>query len=87
MTTHSRPEIVLADDVKARIERLAQDRAQDLSAYVNERLREVLDLDDEIHAKVRRGRDDLAGGRVVDDDKVDAWLGSWGTIGELDPPE
>ena len=87
MTAPSRIEIVLADDVKARVERRALERAQDVSEYVNARLREMFGLDDEIREKVRRGREDLAAGRVIDDDKVDAWLESWGKDDELDPPE
>ena len=76
MATRSRTEIVLADDVKARVERRALERAEDVSEYVNARLREMFGLDDEIREKVRRGRDDIAAGRIVDDDKVDAWLAS-----------
>ena len=79
--------IVLADDVKARVERRALERAQDVSEYVNARLREIFGLDDEIHEKVRRGREDIAAGRIVDDDKVDAWLERWSKEDELDPPE
>jgi predicted transcriptional regulator len=86
MTTTSRTGIVLADDVKVRVERRALERAQDVSEYVNARLREMFGLDDEIREKVRRGREDIAAGRVVDDDKVDAWLESWGKDHELDPP-
>lgn len=87
MTTASRTGIVLADDVKARVERRAQERAQDVSEYVNARLREIFEIDDEIRETVRRGREDIAAGRTVDDDKMDAWLESWGKDGELDPPE
>jgi predicted transcriptional regulator len=87
MTTPSRTGIVLADDVRARVERRALERAQDVSEYVNARLRELFGLDDEIREKVRRGREDIAAGRIVDDDKVDAWLESWGKDDELDRPE
>jgi predicted transcriptional regulator len=73
--------------VKTRVERRALERAQDVSEYVNARLREIFDLDDEIREKVRRGRDDIATGLIVDDDEVDAWLESWGKDGELDPLE
>lgn len=86
MTTPSRTAILLADDVKVRVERRALERAQDVSEYVNARLREMFGLDDEIREKVRRGRQDIAAGRVVDDDTVDAWLESWGKDDELDPP-
>jgi len=86
MATPSRTGIVLADDVKARVERRALERAQDVSEYVNARLRELFELDDEIREKVRRGREDIAAGRIVADDQVDAWLESWGKDDELDPP-
>jgi predicted transcriptional regulator len=46
----------------------------------------VLADDDEIREKVRRGREDIAAGRIVDDDQVDAWLESWGKHDELAPP-
>lgn len=84
MTSHTG--IVLADDVKARVERRALECAQDVSEYVNARLREIFEIDDEIREKVRRGREDFAAGHIVDDDKVDAWLESWGKEDELDPP-
>jgi predicted transcriptional regulator len=87
MTTPSHTGIVLADDVKARVERRALERAQDVSEYVNARLREIFGLDDEIREKVRRGREDIASSRIVDDDKVDAWLESWGQEDELDPTQ
>lgn len=78
--------IVLADDVKARVERRAMEREQDVSEYVNARLREILGLDDEIREQVRLGHEDIAVGRVIDDEKMDAWLESWGEDNELDPP-
>lgn len=87
MTTPSHTGIVLADDVRARVERRALERAQDVSEYVNARLRELFGLDDELREKVRRGREDIAAGRIVDDDKVDVWLESWGKDDELDRPE
>ena len=62
MTTSSRIGIVLADDVKARVERRALERAQDVSEYVNARLREIFGLDDEIRERVRRGREAIAAG-------------------------
>ena len=86
MATPARTEVVLADDLKAQIERRAQEREQDVSDYVNARLREILGLDDEIHDKVVRGRADIAAGRVVEDGQVDPWLESWGTDDELDAP-
>ena len=86
MTASARIGIVLADDAKARVERRALERAQDVSEHVNARLREILGLDDEIREKVRHGQQDIAAGRVIDDDKVDAWLESWGKDDELDPP-
>ena len=86
MATFSRIGIVLAEDVQARVERHALERAQDVSEYVNARLREIFGFDDEVREKVRRGREDIAAGRIIDDDKVDAWLESWGKDGELDPP-
>jgi predicted transcriptional regulator len=86
MTTPLHTGIVLADDVKARVERRALERAQDVSEYVNARLRELFGLDDEIRESVRRGREAIAAGRIVADDKMEAWLESWGKEDELDPP-
>ena len=86
MSTTSRTAIVLADDLRAQVERRAEEREQDLSDYVNARLREILGLDDEIRQKVARGREEVATGDVVDDEKVDAWLESWGKDDELDAP-
>jgi len=86
MSTTSRTAIVLADDLKAQVERRAEAREQDVSDYVNARLREILGLDDEIRQRVARARENIASGDLVDDDKVDAWLESWGKDDELDAP-
>ncbi len=86
MSTTSRTAIVLDEDLRAQVERRAEEREQDLSDYVNARLREILGLDDEIREKVARARADIAAGDVVEDDKVDRWLESWGKDDELDAP-
>lgn len=37
-------------------------------------------------AAIDEGLADAKAGRVIDGDRVDAWLASWGTENELDPP-
>jgi predicted transcriptional regulator len=37
-------------------------------------------------AAIDEGLADAKAGRVIDGDRVDAWLESWGTDNELDPP-
>ncbi len=35
---------------------------------------------------IAEGRADVAAGRVISEEKMDAWLESWGTDNELAPP-
>lgn len=44
-------------------------------------------LDPEFVRMVEEGRRDIREGRVIDHEKVRAWLLSWGTDNELPPPE
>lgn len=85
MTTHASGEFFPAD-VKAKLESLAattgrtpaEVMAEALDAYAHERTEWLRALDEGVRAADE--------GRVVDGDKVDAWLSSWGTDDELDPP-
>ncbi len=86
MTTHSRDDIVLADDVKDHAKRLAEEAAKDPSDLVNEVLRDAFALREEIREEVRLGREDVAAGRVVEHGKVRDWLLSWGNDNELPTP-
>lgn len=86
MTTHSHDDIVLADDVKEQAKRLAEEAAKDPSELVNDMLRDAFALREEIREEVRLGREDVAGGRVVEHEKVRDWLLSWGTDNEQPRP-
>ncbi|MBT3552376.1 MAG: ribbon-helix-helix protein, CopG family [Rhodospirillaceae bacterium] len=49
-----------------------------LDAYLAEQARQLADIE--------AGLADLDAGRTISHDKVAAWLKSWGTDNELDPP-
>jgi predicted transcriptional regulator len=38
-------------------------------------------------AAIARGRADIAAGRVISNEAMNAWLDSWGTDNELPPPK
>jgi predicted transcriptional regulator len=51
---------------------------QALDAYLAEQARQIADI--------QAGLADIEAGRTIGHEKVVAWLNSWGTDNELDPP-
>ena len=70
------------DDVYAALEREAKESGRSIvdvmSAIVREREEHIRAVDE--------GRADVAAGRVVDNASMKAWLSTWGTDDEQDPP-
>ncbi len=73
------------DDLVKELEELAKSEGRSASDIARDALRAYVERQRYL-AAIDRGRADVAAGRVVDGDRVDAWLASWGTDNELDPP-
>ena len=75
------PDPIPHEQDRAAASRLAKRLASGLSqggAPMTREDREILDT--------IQGLESIAAGRVVDEDKVHAWIESWGTENELPPP-
>ena len=81
--------IKLRDDLKVPLEEMATRIQQSTDWVVNKAVELMLKGD---RVAIRRwqetlaGLDDIANGRLVSEERVDAWLDSWGTENELPPP-
>ena len=78
--------IPLDPELKNEIERLAEREGRSVSELVRAALRAYEEDRTEWLRALDEGIEAAESGRVVDDDKVDAWLASWGTDDELEPP-
>jgi len=65
--------------VKQRLERLAKATDRTASWLAADALTTYVDLHEWQVAAIEEGIADADAGRVVDADRVDAWLASWGT--------
>src|SRR2546425_12775927 len=72
--------------VKRRLERLAKATARTASWLAADALAAYVDLHDWQVAAIEEGIADAEAGRVVDDERVEAWLASWGTRGKRRAP-
>ena len=70
----NRVNITLTDEQKARLEQIAEWRAESLVATVQEAVTKFLDRDAEYRAYVQEGLDDIAAGRTVPWEEVKAEL-------------
>lgn len=77
--------IPLDDDVAKELEALARESGKPASELAAEAVRALIARRQYLKA-IDEGLDDAKAGRLVDGDRVDAWLESWGTDNELDPP-
>ena len=75
------PEILL------RLDELAAQTAQSRAALAVRALAEYVENEDWKRKAIRAGIDDIASGRHVSGEKVDAWLASWGDENELPAPK
>ena len=74
-------------ELKHRLEKLAQETARSESSLAADAIARYLETQERQIAAIRRGLADAEAGRVVANEKVEAWLDSWGTDKELPPPE
>ncbi|MBI1946837.1 MAG: ribbon-helix-helix protein, CopG family [Deltaproteobacteria bacterium] len=77
--------ISIDDKLAKELEALAKDLGKSVDKLAGELLKGTLS-DKKTEAKIARARADVAAGRVVDNDKMVAWLRSWGTKDETEPP-
>ncbi|MBI1948397.1 MAG: ribbon-helix-helix protein, CopG family [Deltaproteobacteria bacterium] len=77
--------ISIDDKLAKELEALAKDLGKSVDTLAGELLTGTLS-DKKLEAKLARARADVAAGRVVDNDKMLAWLKTWGTKDETEPP-
>jgi predicted transcriptional regulator len=81
--------IRIDDDLDHELESAAHDMRRSKGWLINEALREYLQhrrLENQRWQDTLAGLEDIRMGRVIDGDKVHAWLESWGTDNESDAP-
>jgi len=81
--------IRIEDDLERALEGIAHDMKRPKGWIINEALREYLqrrELEKQRWQDTLEALEDIRMGRVVDGDKVHAWLESWGTNDELPAP-
>lgn len=82
--------IRIEDEIEPVLEAAAKDMRRSKGWIINEALREYLqnrELEKQRWQETLEALEDIRMGRVVDGDKVHAWLKSWGTENELPPPK
>lgn len=80
----------IENDLEDFLEEAAHEMRRPKGWIINEALREYLQhrkLEQQRWEDTLEGLEDIRMGRVVDGDKVHAWLKSWGTENELPPPD
>ena len=78
--------ISIDDKLAKELEALAKDLGKSMDRLAAELLKGTLG-DKKLEAKIVRARADVAAGRVVDNEDMVAWLKSWGTKDETEPPQ
>ena len=76
----------VAQDLKTRLDRLAEATSTSASALTEEAIATYVDQQERQIARIREGLADAAAGRVIAHEDVVRWLDSWGTEDELPPP-
>ena len=79
--------IQLDPAVEARLAALAQDRQQPVSDVAAEVIATYFDPESWEHKHIRAGLAELEAGKGVSNERVMAWLDSWGTEDELPAPK
>ncbi|MBS3957864.1 MAG: ribbon-helix-helix protein, CopG family [Xanthomonadaceae bacterium] len=80
----------LQPDVEAGLASITEKLQRSRNWVINEAVREYVakrELDDARWAETLEALEDVAAGRVVSGEAVEAWLASWGTANELPPPK
>lgn len=81
--------IRIEDDLEGSLEKTARDMRRSKGWVINEALREFLkhrEIEQQRWRDTLEALEDIRMGRVIDGDKVHAWLKSWGTDNELPMP-
>jgi predicted transcriptional regulator len=82
--------IRMPDDLAERLEQTARLMRRAKGWVINEAVREYVEREEQRQQMLRETQEGLAdidAGRVVDGEAVMAWLESWGTDHELEPPK
>lgn len=79
--------IVLEKELEERLERLARQTHQPVSALVSEMVRGCLEINEWHCRAIEKGIRAADEGRLVSHEKVEAWVESWGTDHELPRPK
>lgn len=80
----------IEDDLEKQLEKAAEEMHRSKGWVINEAVREYLvnrDLEGQRWHDTLEALEDIRMGRVVDGDKVHAWLKSWGTDNVLPSPD
>lgn len=81
--------IRIEDDLESSLEKTARDMRRSKGWVINEALREFLkhrEIEQQRWHDTLEALEDIRMGRVVDGDKVHAWLKSWGADSKLPVP-
>ena len=73
-------------ETEDRLDELAKATDRSRSWHVEKAVEAYLDLQAWQVQEIMKGLDDARAGRVIEHEKVRAWLESWGTDDETDPP-
>lgn len=76
----------LTPKLKQRLERLSKATKRSKSFLTMNAIESFVDLNEWQVKAINEGIKSADAGRVVEHDKVDAWLATWGTDKETEPP-
>lgn len=80
----------IKDELNDSLKEIAKKQQRSKSWIINEAVAEYI-IKDQVESQkwldTLEGLDDIKNGRVVDGKEVFAWMRSWGTDNELDPPQ
>ena len=79
----------LSDELQAQLEETAERLRRSKGWVISEALTEFIAKEERALARLERSRkalNQLEAGQVIDGDEVMAWLASWGTDKESNPP-
>lgn len=86
----SRANVKIDDELDQPLEAATREVRRSKTWIVNEALREYFErqaVEQQRWQDTLEALEDIRMGHVIDGDKVDAWLESWGTDNELEPPK
>lgn len=78
-------QIDLPAELHERLEAIAAHSSRSAAVLVEEAISDFVKRQ-ESWDRIEQALDEVRNGRFIDNERVDAWLASWGTDGELPPP-